>query len=50
VGNRTNSHRAATYQYQPFNRAVTIGATSYTYDANGNLTSKSDSSDSWTYA
>lgn len=44
----------ASYQYDTLNRltqinnVVTIGATCYTYDANGNLTSKADDSDSWT--
>jgi RHS repeat-associated protein len=50
VGNRTASHRTTNYQYQTFNRVVTAGPTTYTYDANGNLTAKSDGVDSWTYA
>lgn len=49
VGNRASSHLASTYVYQPFNRAVTIGATTYGYDANGNLTSKLDAAGDWEY-
>ncbi len=49
VGNRTSSHRASTYNYQPFNKAVTVGTTSYSYDANGNLTSKTDATGTWQY-
>lgn len=44
VGNRTSSHRAASYAYQAANRLTGAGASSFGYDANGNLTSKSDGS------
>lgn len=37
VGNRTSSHVAARYSYQPFNRLTAAGADTYAYDANGNL-------------
>ncbi len=50
VGNRTASHRASAYQYQPFNKTVTVGATSYIYDANGNLVLKMGASGTWAYA
>jgi len=49
VGNRTASHLAASYQYQPFNKVVAVGSTSYAYDANGNLISRSDASGAWEY-
>ena len=49
VGNRTASHVSSTYSYQPFNRVVIIGSNSYSYDNNGNLTSKTDSTGTWTY-
>jgi RHS repeat-associated protein len=42
VGNRTSSHRSATYGYQPFNRLTNSSAASYLYDNNGNMISKSD--------
>jgi RHS repeat-associated protein len=43
VGNRTTAWQTEGYQYQPFNKLVsTDSGLSYTYDANGNLTSKSD--------
>jgi RHS repeat-associated protein len=50
VGNRTASHISSTYSYQSFNKVVTIGSNSYSYDANGNLTSKTDSSGTWSYS
>ncbi|HUS12636.1 MAG TPA: Ig-like domain-containing protein, partial [Pyrinomonadaceae bacterium] len=40
VGNRTNSHKSASYSYQPNNRLVATTAASYLYDNNGNLISK----------
>jgi RHS repeat-associated protein len=49
VGNRTSSHQSTTYSYQPFNRVVTVGSNSYSYDSNGNLTQKTDSSGTWAY-
>jgi RHS repeat-associated protein len=50
VGNRTASHQSTSYSYQPFNRVVTIGSNTYTYDNNGNLTQKIDSTGTWAYA
>ena len=49
VGNRTASHQGSTYTYQSFNHLVTANASAFTYDANGNLTTKIDASGSWTY-
>lgn len=49
VGNRTSSHRSASYGYQPFNKLTSTATANYTYDANGNMLSKSDSSGFWTY-
>jgi RHS repeat-associated protein len=42
VGNRTSSHKSATYGYQPFNRLVTTSTASYIYNNNGNVISKTD--------
>ena len=39
VGNRTSSHRSATYNYQPFNRLTGTSTASYIYNNNGNLIS-----------
>jgi RHS repeat-associated protein len=50
VGNRTASHISTSYSYQSFNRVVTIGSNSYSYDSNGNLTSKTDSAGTWGYS
>ena len=50
VGNRTASHQGSSYTYQAFNRLVTANGASFGYDANGNLTSKTDASGSWTYS
>jgi YD repeat-containing protein len=44
VGNRTSSHRSASYGYQPNNRLTTTDAAGYVYNNNGNLISKSYSS------
>lgn len=49
VGNRAASHISSSYSYQPFNRVVSIGSNSYSYDNNGNLTQKTDSSGTWAY-
>jgi RHS repeat-associated protein len=42
VGNRTSSHRSASYNYQPnqFNRVSATASANYNYDANGNMVSK----------
>jgi RHS repeat-associated protein len=50
VGNRTASHQGSSYSYQSFNRLVGANGSSFTYDTNGNLTSKTDASGSWTYS
>jgi RHS repeat-associated protein len=50
VGNRTASQQGSSYTYQTFNRLVAANGASYGYDANGNLTSKTDASGSWTYS
>ena len=49
VGNRTASHQGSSYSYQPFNRLVAANGATFGYDANGNLTSKTDASGSWDY-
>lgn len=49
VGNRIVSHQGSSYTYQPFNRLTAANSNSYGYDTNGNLTSKTDASGSWTY-
>ena len=36
VGNRTSSHKSATYSYQPNNRLVSTASASYIYNNNGN--------------
>jgi RHS repeat-associated protein len=40
VGNRTSSQLSATYSYQPFNRLTNTSNTSYVYNSNGNMVSK----------
>ncbi len=42
VGNRTASHLSATYTHQPFNKLTATANAAYTYDSNGNMTSKVD--------
>ena len=49
VGNRTGSHQGSSYTYQPFNRLVTANSSTFGYNANGNLTLKSDVTGSWVY-
>jgi RHS repeat-associated protein len=44
VGNRTTSHKSATYSYQPFDRLVSTSNATYIYNNNGNMISKSDPS------
>src|SRR5205814_5909696 len=44
VGNRTASHLSASYSYQPFNKLTGTANATYTYDNNGNLITKTDSS------
>jgi RHS repeat-associated protein len=50
VGNRTASHQGSSYTYQAFNRLVTANGTTFGYDTNGNLISKTDAGGSWTYS
>jgi RHS repeat-associated protein len=49
VGNRTSSHRSASYGYQPFNKVVSTATANYVYDANGNMVSKAEGSNFWRY-
>jgi RHS repeat-associated protein len=49
VGNRTSSHRSASYGYQPFNKVITTATANYVYDANGNMVSKAEGSNFWRY-
>jgi RHS repeat-associated protein len=45
VGNRTLAHRVGGYQYEPFNKLISVeSGQAYSYDANGNLVAKTDSS------
>jgi RHS repeat-associated protein len=50
VGNRTASHLSATYGYQPFNKLTSTGTATYSYDNNGNVTSKIDALGTWTFS
>jgi RHS repeat-associated protein len=50
VGNRTASQLSASYTYQRFNRLTSTAAATYSYDANGNLTSKTDSNGTTQYS
>jgi len=50
VGNRTASHRSASYSYQPFNRMTATSTATMSYDSNGNLTGKSQGASSWVYS
>ncbi len=49
VGNRTSSHKSATYGYQPNNRLVSTSTASYFYNNNGNLISKTDATGTTQY-
>src|SRR5439155_730295 len=40
----------ATFHYTPYNRLVSAGSVSFTYDANGNTVTKVNGSTSWSYA
>src|SRR5215831_16459594 len=42
VGNRTASHLSVNYSYQPSNQLVSTASSAYTYDHNGNMTSRTD--------
>jgi len=50
VGNRTTSHKSATYSHQPFNRLVSTSTATYIYNNNGNMISKSDASGTTQFA
>ena len=50
AGNRTSSHASPTYGYGPFNKLTTTAIASYSYDNNGNLISKTDSSGTITFS
>jgi RHS repeat-associated protein len=49
VGNRTSSQQSTSYTYQAPNRQTVVGALTYSYDLNGNLTQKTDTSGVWSY-
>ena len=49
VGNRTASHLSATYTHQPFNKLTATANATFSYDANGNMLSKSDPTGYWVY-
>lgn len=50
VGNRTSSHRSASYGYQPFNQLVATATENYGFDANGNTVRKSPVGRPWLYS
>ena len=50
VGNRTSSHKSATYSFQPFNRLAGTATATYLYNNNGNMISKSDASGTTQFA
>jgi len=52
VGNRTASHLSSTYGYQQgsFNRLTSTQQANYTFDSDGNLTSKSEGTAKWYYS
>ena len=51
VGNRTSSHRSASYNYQTgqFNRVSATASANYGYDANGNMTTKAEGKELWRF-
>ena len=51
VGNRTSSHRSASYNYQTgqFNRVSATASSNYGYDANGNMTTKAEGKEFWRF-
>jgi RHS repeat-associated protein len=49
VGNRTTSHLSASHGYQPFNKLVSTSTGTYSYDNNGNMLTKTDSTGTWAY-
>ena len=50
VGNRLTSHDVATYSYNSSNQLTAADGTSFTYDHNGNTTSKTDMNGQTAYA
>ena len=50
AGNRTSSHRSASYSYQLFNQLTATDNAAFSYDANGNLSGKTDSNGNWSYS
>jgi YD repeat-containing protein len=50
VGNRTASHKSASYGYEAFNRLTSTASTSYVYDANGAIRSKFEAGQFWRFA
>lgn len=50
VGNRLASQLSANYTYQRFNRLTSTSGVTYVYDADGNMTSKTDASGATQYA
>jgi RHS repeat-associated protein len=51
VGNRTSSHRSASYNYQTgqFNRVSATASENYAYDANGNTVTKIEGKNFWRF-
>ena len=49
VGNRTSSHKSASYTVGTFNKLTGTASATYTYDANGSMTSKVAGGVTWTY-
>jgi RHS repeat-associated protein len=51
VGNRTSSHRSASYNYQTgqFNRVSATASSNYAYDANGNTVTKIEGKNFWRF-
>ena len=50
VGNRTSSHLSASYTHQPFNKLTATSGATYSYNNNGNMTSRTDASGLWQLA
>ncbi len=51
VGNRTSSHKSASYGYQTgqFNRVTSTATANYAYDANGNMVTKAEGKEFWRF-
>ena len=49
VGNRTSSHKSASYTVGTFNKLTGTANATYSYDANGSMTSKVAGGVTWTY-